>query len=330
MKEQRQSNIEVLRILCMFLIVLGHSFVFYERAIGDYPLKWFNLNVFFPIIIIHVNVFVLISGYFGLSIKLNKIMNLWLLCFFYSLLAFCVVIFHSNISVQVWKSLLFPLTYNWWFMRVYFMLLILSPALNIVVKYADEQSQWTRLLLIAFLFNFYFSWFHRLEGLYAMGYDICNFCCLYLLGRYIAYHRIILSTRFLLLLFFFFQIIKIICFKYCSLFPALKHFLDVSCYNNPLNVFSAVIILILFIRWRIGWRNAMVNKIASSCISVYLITELPVVRNALSILLRNLYDNMVDKVLYSFLKILLLLSIFILCIVIDKIRLWLFKKLSLI
>ena len=38
--------------------------------------------------------------------------------------------------------------------------------------------------------DFYISWFHKIDGLYAMGYDLVNFASVYLLGRYIRLNKL--------------------------------------------------------------------------------------------------------------------------------------------
>ena len=62
----RQSNLELLRIVAMFFIVVGHVFWhgFHQEASLHVPVR--------SVVIIGVNLFVLISGYFGINLRFKK------------------------------------------------------------------------------------------------------------------------------------------------------------------------------------------------------------------------------------------------------------------
>lgn len=67
----RKSNIELLRIISMILIVLNHSnYLIFGSVIGEEieqdSFRSFGRMLFEQLCIIGVNVFVLISGYFGI------------------------------------------------------------------------------------------------------------------------------------------------------------------------------------------------------------------------------------------------------------------------
>lgn len=53
MKRQRQSNIEVLRILAMFMILIGHAWYHFEKNVCDYPLKEFAYQIINPLLYIN-------------------------------------------------------------------------------------------------------------------------------------------------------------------------------------------------------------------------------------------------------------------------------------
>lgn len=77
----RKSNIELLRIISMILIVLVHTNYFlFGSVIGDEieqaSLRSFGRILFEQLCIIGVNVFVLISGYFGIRPTKKKFFSL--------------------------------------------------------------------------------------------------------------------------------------------------------------------------------------------------------------------------------------------------------------
>lgn len=52
----RQSNIEILRIIAMFMILLWHAWGHYETGLPKYPFHFF-VGLSYPILNIHVDLF---------------------------------------------------------------------------------------------------------------------------------------------------------------------------------------------------------------------------------------------------------------------------------
>lgn len=96
-KKQRQSSIELLRILTMVMIVAHH---FSVHGNFDFPINTITINRLWIQFIqiggkIGVDVFVLISGYFLItssSVKPNRIIKIWLQMFTYSILIYIFVL----------------------------------------------------------------------------------------------------------------------------------------------------------------------------------------------------------------------------------------------
>ena len=80
-KIERKSNIEALRLLSMLMVLNLHSFWGYGQ-----PVSVLNSIDFFreSTSICAVNVFLLISGYFGIKWKFNSFFNLTFQILFYS------------------------------------------------------------------------------------------------------------------------------------------------------------------------------------------------------------------------------------------------------
>ena len=95
--KSRNVNMEILRIIAMFMVVAGHRFgpghgVVYSSAIENInSLDYFiELGIFSFMVPVHL--FYLISGYFliGSSFKVKRIYNIWRTTFFYSVVLFFV------------------------------------------------------------------------------------------------------------------------------------------------------------------------------------------------------------------------------------------------
>lgn len=92
----RQSNLELLRIISILFVLIVH----FDFGTFGVPVHADLLNSKSTAIvkcliecfaIIGVNAFVLISGYFGVKIKINSVMNLLFQCFFYSVILYIVL-----------------------------------------------------------------------------------------------------------------------------------------------------------------------------------------------------------------------------------------------
>ena len=71
----RSSNFELLRIVCMLFIVCGHIIMVHKyEEMGDS--SWCINQVVRPFCAVAVNVFVLISGYFGIKYNFNPLAEL--------------------------------------------------------------------------------------------------------------------------------------------------------------------------------------------------------------------------------------------------------------
>lgn len=83
MDEKRNSSIELLRIISMLMITTGHLYSFWMNGFdGKTPvLEDYN---FLPYIITRpgVDIFVLISGYFGIRSKIKSAISLYFTRFF--------------------------------------------------------------------------------------------------------------------------------------------------------------------------------------------------------------------------------------------------------
>ena len=91
----RDSNIELLRLVCMFFIVCHHfcvHAVFPETLDSDVPLSQGVVlsTIIEGFLFIGVNCFVLISGYYGVKLKKKSLLNLWLTCAVYGLVIYLV------------------------------------------------------------------------------------------------------------------------------------------------------------------------------------------------------------------------------------------------
>lgn len=141
---QRNSSIELLRIICIFFILLMH-------ALPQNDVSAFNKFLRYPINIgnIGVSCFILISGYLGLKFKGFRFIQLILLTTFYSL--FTYFLNHGWVfNLSTLKAAFVIPLYNNWFITCYLFLMLLSPYIDIFIANCEEK-RFRQLLIMLFI-----------------------------------------------------------------------------------------------------------------------------------------------------------------------------------
>ncbi|MBR6550684.1 MAG: acyltransferase [Paludibacteraceae bacterium] len=184
----RQSNIELLRIVSMFFIVLEHVLImgteFFSAPMGN---QLYVANTIIGFTYIGVNCFILITGYFGADFSWKRLINLYLVCCFYELVGFVVAYYHGDVECTTTAIgyIIFPLSRsNTWFIRCYVILLFLLPIINLGLEQLNKRN-FLYVLLLLTLLNLYFGWFQKQENYNAIGYNPSQMIYLYVIGQYL-------------------------------------------------------------------------------------------------------------------------------------------------
>lgn len=177
-KKTRDSNFELLRIILMLFIVMHH--IISSVIAPGFSSKGFAcIDVIFHTAVI---VFVLISGYFGINLRIKALLSLILQVTFYSLLLTLlgVYVFRLGSPIDIIKSLL-PVSGNYyWFITVYVELLLLSPFVNKLLVHLSNQQYKSLIVILAFLI----FWFGLLRktNISIDGKNIVYFIFIYIVG----------------------------------------------------------------------------------------------------------------------------------------------------
>jgi len=137
----RESNIELLRIVAMFMILIRHA-GFYALGINT-SCKTETLFLtgceFFCSV--GVNVFILISGWFGINCTLKGALKFIFQCLFYSCGIYITLYFAGIIDLSVLGlSECFYLRKINWFPKAYLCLFILAPIINVFVDNSSRND----------------------------------------------------------------------------------------------------------------------------------------------------------------------------------------------
>lgn len=187
----RQSNIELLRIISMFLVVVFHanfSSIGYPSA-NEFVLRPLSTGVQIFLAqssIICVNLFVLISGWFGIHVRLKSLVSFlfqWL--FFSIILLLCYPLLQGDNIPSITKLFYDIISMNrLWFVPSYLGLYLLSPVLNAFVE-LSTKLQFKIVLIAFFSFEFIIGWLlNGANGIFMGGASPLSFVGLYLLARY--------------------------------------------------------------------------------------------------------------------------------------------------
>ena len=149
MKRERNSSIEMLRILAMLGIVIMHTNgTVMEHGSGT-GFAWTQIEN--SIFNAGVSIFVLISGYFGIRRSTQKLIELESTVIFYAVLSALVGCYFGKASILI-KAFIPVSTNCYWFISCYILLMIFSPYINRAIDSMSELQHRQLLLLMSAVF----------------------------------------------------------------------------------------------------------------------------------------------------------------------------------
>lgn len=188
MNKNRLSNIELLRIVCMVLIVAGHANYLVlglpaKENILATPIFTFLRIFTYQLGVVAVDCFVFISGWFTIKTGLKRGWSLLFQTLEYGLgISILFILLKFPVPKQQFVKMLFIGEY-YWFIIAYFQLLIAAPILYCFIVNASKKT-YKGVLLSFFLFEFVYGWIGG-TGNYEGGYSGIHFIGVYLLAQYI-------------------------------------------------------------------------------------------------------------------------------------------------
>lgn len=187
-RKERNSSLELLRIIAIILIFWMHGASSYSNN---------QLSAWLCIVIetignIGVTLFILISGYFSIKLKPEKMLQLEIMLLFYCWtgLAFRFIWGEAQLfeGSQI-LSYIFPVIgrYSWYF-TCYFALAFLSPFLNGMLEKIEKKTFENMLITMIVLFSGVttFCFFDITQD---GGKGIVNMILIYFIGRYIRMYK---------------------------------------------------------------------------------------------------------------------------------------------
>ena len=327
-RQQRESNIELLRIVAMFLVLIVHADFFALGAPSHSEIKAnlldSSLRVFFQSLSIAcVDIFVFISGWFGIKPKVKGVSAYIFQCLFFLIGIYAVTLIFgwSTLSIQGIRGCFAATSLNW-FIKAYLLFYILSPVLNAFVE-TTSRKQFKVILIAFYLFQFIYGWvFSTATAFIEDGYSTISFIGLYLLARYLHLYRPRLTdyritTDLLIIVGLVLGVMTLY-----LLTPEIGHrFLS---YISPTTLSLAVFAVLAFTKIRIS--SKFVNWCGASSFAVFLLHTNPNVIWHYTAMCEKLH-NTFSPLGYWVGVCVILLLIYVLALLLDQIRICLWKYL---
>lgn len=346
-KTERNSNFELMRITSMFMIVIWH-FIFHSNILAKTS-GTLNLIIYFIYIIvsIHVNSFILVSGYFQYNKKFKprKIVSLITTTWFYKLIYAIIFSVTGIVTITKTEMLFFiqPFNFNYgfgefyWFINMYIFLYLLSPFINKLIETLSQKQHKTLIIILLVMLSIVPTVTLN-STLNNNGYTIASFVMLYIIGAYFGKYKLRENYHFrnfsknkyqlLLLILFIVSIFLAITPKIITdyfensnieILSYVKYLFGLKLidYISPVIILESVLYLLLFETF--DFKSKFINKVASLTFGIYLVHEN-------NFLVKFLYDRLpisVNGVIYPNVIIKMLLYsiiIFIVSAIIEYIR----------
>jgi len=330
MTKTRDSNMELLRIVAMLLIMVVHAnFRALPKpdaaVIAAQPVSAFLQFLTEGFSIVGVNVFVMLSGWYGIRPRMVRFAELVFQLLFFGVICLGVDYAVSGQMPSKAVQKLFLLDADaYWFVKVYIALYLFAPVLSSFVEHATRQ-QFERLLLAVFGFVFLFGWLFEATTWLKAGYSLPWFMCLYLLARYMNVCRP-WFTRFsrmadlgIYLGTVAFLTVVVFILRHYNLGGVLYF------YCCPVVVVGAAYLLLFFSKLTL--RSRLVNWVAISAFSIYLTHSSSFTAKYYDGAIRQWFygESRLTFIVYA---VLLIAGVFAGSILIDKVRLLLWKPIE--
>lgn len=318
-KKQRDSNLELLRIVAMMLIMFGH---FHGRMqpwvnteiISTHPTTSF-IRVFLNCITTcGVDIFIAISGWFGIKFRVQGLAK-YLFFVFFTLWFVYVLSVAFNITTFNAEGIKtsMGLYDGYWFIIGYLGLYLISQILTTFIEDASKK-EYQLVLFLTIIFQCCYSWITAWYDYYN-GYSIILFSIIYLTAAYFRKYPIGWVEKWAPLLFVL-TVLVMACISTFSLWKfghAARQIRD----DNPLVILACIFLLLSF--KKLKFQSRIVNWLAASCFTVYLIHYNPYVYPYFMSLMRYVYDEYAGLV-YCGTFVIALCAVYLICTLFDQFR----------
>jgi hypothetical protein len=328
---ERDSNMELLRIVSMILVLIVHANFKSLDAPSQLDIEVQTSSSFVrflceSIAIICVNVFICISGWYGIRPNAFRLIEfIFQILFIRILLYFILYMFGltERWNITDWIRL-FTFHKGLWFVNAYIILYIFAPVLNSFVN-LTTRHQLKFFLLMFFSAQSIFGFINSDNWFYS-GSSPLSFFGLYLLARYVRLYPNKHTThcKYYDILIYLITVLLTTFIAFFSVKFFNRGGLCLYAYSSPIVILSSFYFFLFFTK--ITFKSTIINWIAISAFSIYIVHCDPLLFYPYYLeTIRSWFAN--DTLILFFIHIIVLIcSIFVLSIMLDKIRIFVWKK----
>lgn len=332
-KKMRDSNMELLRLVAMFLVLVVHANF---RAlpvpgmthVHNNPSSAFLMFMTEAFSIYAVDLFVLLSGWYGIRFKAKRLGELLFQVLFFGLFAIgvCALFAPEELKHDVLSRLFMLGVNDYWFVKAYVALYLLSPVLNAYVEKASPR-QFGWLLVGFYAFQFIFGWAYESTRWLVAGYSLPSFIGLYLLARYMRLYPIKMwqLNRWYDLAIY----LSVVAFLTIAMFVIKQNAGRGGAlyfYICPLVILGAMHLLLFFSKF--SFHSRVINWLAISAFGAYLTQSSSFIGGPFYDKIILNWFNTVPRGQFILYSSLLVIAVFFGSILIDKVRIVIWKLLS--
>lgn len=284
--KKRESNMELLRIIAMFFIVLFHYVANCNFQYTELTTNTLLIKTCYFLGELGVNLFILITGYYLCKSKISckKIILCISEVLFYNLIHVFVGLKLGTIETIAELSHIFPImTSVYWFITAYILIYILSPYFNKLIS-TFNKNEYQKFLLITLgiwcIIPTIYGFFYNSSETLLFYNSFIWLIIMYFIGSYIRIYNIkflnskkrsfitsIISFSIMILSIIFIHNFKDFFLKLGT--TRVEYFWT---QNNMLMLILSVSIFMLFTKIKIK-NNQIINKIASTTLGIYLLHD---------------------------------------------------------
>jgi len=332
-EKTRDSNMELLRLTAMLLVMVVHAS--YRalpkptpESIASDPISMFLQITVESFSVMGVNVFVMLSGWYGIRLRWSRLLELFFQVAFFTFLCFGILYALTNeLPPTPYLSFLMLHEGDYWFIKTYVALYLLSPILNTFIQTATRRQ--VSITILSFLaFQWIFGWIFEATTWLRAGYSLPSFICLYLLARYLNVYKPSFTKwhpRTDLCIYL------TICAMVTLIYFIMKRYFNLGgvlwFYNSPTTIIAAMFLLLFFSKLKLHSR--LINWLAISALAVYLTHSHTPLGQYYDFYIREWHDTLPR---FSFILHIVpfIAGVFFSSILIDKVRLLLWHPIQLL
>ena len=344
MLKQRNSSIELLRVIAIFLVLVVHANILHEGigapGLDDLQQSFVPtvMRVFFiSLAYVCVDVFIIISGWFGMHASLRGLLKRVFMCFFLIMVGYVLSLSfgYSSFNLSTFVKHFLDSFFPGWFIASYMMMYILSLLVNSFVE-SHSELQVRNVLIAFFSLEFVYGWIFTEGGgnafTFNSGYSALSLIGLYLLARYLRIHvfsedennssKYLMEGKKWLCIWVSIVLLDVILWGVFSYYSIGQLSSRIFTYTSPMIIIQSVAMFMFF--KSMHFSNRFVNWLGASSLAVLIVHGYMNCEPFLNTVCR-IYDNN-NGLLCLLLIFVFMCLVFIAAVLLDQIRIFCWNR----